>query len=195
MIANQETMIMFFGILLPENSALNILEMPTITGYNISVGALLTGIVAIVGVIVTYITFYYQKKYQRLSSIMEAFRLLNDDVHRKAREATYNMYRAYNKGELDAYDRVDVKDQIAMVRADFDQMGSLVRNNLIPRDEFLSAYWHTILLCWKALEHNIEEQCSLRQNPKYMENFRSLKAEATVYWHKHHPQVREIIIH
>jgi hypothetical protein len=38
-----------------------------------------------------------------------------------------------------------------MVRADFNQMGSLINNGLIPERPFLEQYYNTILISWKAL--------------------------------------------
>jgi hypothetical protein len=79
-----------------------------------------------------------------------------------------------------------------MVRADFDQMGILLVNNLIPKDVFLGAYWHTVLLCWKALKQNIANERDVRANPSYMQYFQKLKVEAESYWREHHSEVKEI---
>ena len=45
-----------------------------------------------------------------------------------------------------------------MVLADFDQMGSLIENKLIPKDPFLQAYWNTIISSYEVLEVSKEKR-------------------------------------
>jgi hypothetical protein len=45
-----------------------------------------------------------------------------------------------------------------IVRSDFNQMGSLINNGLLPEKSFLEQYYNTILISWKALERSIAEQ-------------------------------------
>ena len=83
----------------------------------------------------------------------------------------------------------------AMVKADLDQMGALVMNKVIPKKEFLQLYWHTILLCWKALYEDIQKERNNRKNPKYMEYFEDLKKEAEKHWHTNHNEIKFIEIY
>jgi hypothetical protein len=151
-----------------------------------------------VGVGVASITIYYQKKQYKLSALIEVFKLLNSSDHREARKIIYGKY----KGKADIHSSsfrealakqentdIIIQDSQAMVRADFDQMGALSKNELIPECPFLDAYWHTVLMCWKALEGDIVGQRNQRQNPAYMKNFEELKNKAEAYRKKVHADV------
>jgi hypothetical protein len=130
-----------------------------------------------------------------MDSLMEVFKILNEDDHRKARRTTYKVFKEYESGILDAFSKKGVEGEIAKVRADMDQMGTLVHHNLIPRKVFLEAYWNTILVCWKALENNIEQERIRRQYPTYMKYFQELKDQARRYWKKYHTEVRHIDVY
>ena len=63
-----------------------------------------------------------------------------------------------------------------------DQMGILIEERLVDEALFLKAYWNTVLVMWKALEKNIEEERSLRQDyPGYMKHFQALNQKAMKY--------------
>jgi len=155
-------------------------------------------IVAAVGVIVAIITFYYQRKQYELGALIEAFKLLNSPDHREARTITYGKFKGKSdirssriREALARHENTDIlmEESQAMVRADFDQMGALIKNKLIPETAFLDVYWHTVLMCWKALENEIKEQRNQRQNPPYMINFEELKKRAESYRKKVHQDV------
>ena len=40
-----------------------------------------------------------------------------------------------------------LKESKEIVKADFDQIGSLLKNNEISKDEFIKIYWHEVLKC------------------------------------------------
>jgi hypothetical protein len=96
--------------------------------------------------------------------------------------------------EREAFQDENIKKSIAMVRADMDQIGTLYHHNLIPREIFLEAYWNTVLICWKALRENIEEERIQRGYPTYMKYFEELKEECESYGKKYHPGVKPQII-
>lgn len=154
---------------------------------------LIASIAATIGLPVSLITFYYQKKQQKFNALIEVFQLLNNEEHRQARAKVYDVYKQFSEGNVSAFK--ENQSTIAMVRADFDQMGTLIDNNLIPKKIFLEVYWHTILISWKALEKNIEDEIRIRANPSYMKYFKKLKDEAENYWQKNHPEVKYLKIY
>ena len=152
----------------------------------------ITIIVAFASAAVSAFAIYYRKKQYEVTSkqyslnaLMEVFHLLNNETHRMARQAVYRHYRerADGKSESD-----EVSQQIAMVRSDFDMIGTFIRNGLLSKDIFLDAYWDTTLVCWKALEDNIRKERKLRQNQNYMANFEYLASEAQLYKEKYLPR-------
>ncbi len=66
------------------------------------------------------------------------------------------------------------KESAEIVKADFDQIGSLVENKAVPRDEFLKIYWFEVLKIWKVLfKDEIENIRAM--DPGYMRKFETLK--------------------
>jgi hypothetical protein len=120
---------------------------------------------------------------------LEIFKLLNNETHRTARE------NVYNANSTDAFTAGSMKDSIAMVRADFNQVGTLLNGKLIPKQAILEEYWYTIIICWEALENHIAEERIMRRYPTYMQNFERQKNDAKLYWKKNHPEVRKVNIY
>ena len=71
----------------------------------------------------------------------------------------------------------DVKNDVELVKADFDQVGALVKNKLIDKCTILDTYGLTIVDCWRHLEEHIKSLA--KDNPKYMSNFKSIAEEAS----------------
>jgi hypothetical protein len=156
--------------------------------------------IAIAAVLVSAITFRYQRKQYRFSALVEVFKLLNDEKHRVARRVVYS----FHKGREDCVGRLSlldlgfteetpkihiIKEYQAIVRNDFNQIGSLITNNLLPEEAFMDTYWYTILRCWMALERDINEERNIRGHPGYMKNFEELSRSADRYRCKKHPTV------
>ena len=152
-------------------------------------GPLLGGVAVAVGLPISAITSYYQRKQQRLNSMIEIFKLLNNEEHRKARR---KVYAAYTKGEIADKVTDDLNVDISIVRADFDQVGILVENKFVPKKMLLEAYWNTVLVSWKSLEDHIQRERTRRDYPSYMKYFEGLRKDAYRYWKKYHPETRHI---
>ncbi|AFU60300.1 MAG: hypothetical protein QXX64_03955 [Nitrososphaera sp.] len=156
----------------------------------------LTAIAVIVGTataVISAFTIYYRKKQYEimakqynLNALLEVFQLLNNETHRKARQAVYRYHRSRLDGKNP--DEEEVGQEIAMVRSDFDMIGTFIRNELISKEVFLDAYWDTTLICWDALKDNIAKERELRQNQHYMANFEHLAYEARQYKEKYMPR-------
>ncbi len=151
---------------------------------------LITIMVGITSAVMATATVYLRKKQYEaaarqvnLTALMDVFHILNNESHRKARHAVYK----YHRDILDGKSRndEDISEQIAMVRSDFDMIGTFVRNKLLSKDAFLDAYWDTTLVCWNALYDNIMTERKMRQNNHYMANFEHLASEAKLYKEKY----------
>jgi hypothetical protein len=103
-------------------------------------------------------------------------------------------FKEYNHGSRGVFQDEKFRKYVSMVRADMDQIGTFYHHNLFPRKIFLEAYWNTVLICWKALRYNIEEERLQRGYPTYMKYFEELKDECESYRRKHHPEVTPKIV-
>jgi hypothetical protein len=77
------------------------------------------------------------------------------------------------------------KQDVAMVRADFDQMGMLVKKGGIYKNEFLEAYGYNAYQCWEMLKDQIayeRSSVSDRKFDMYMKNFQDIAMDAFQYW-------------
>jgi hypothetical protein len=138
------------------------------------------------------ISFHYQKKRQELGAILEAFRILNNNEHRSARQLVYSAAKQYDEGMKDIFkNSTIIQNSAAMVRADMDQIGLLVINGLIPRDLFLSPYLNTVIICWKALKDHIEDERKERRYPRYMKYFETLYEDAERYARENNIDTKE----
>jgi hypothetical protein len=63
---------------------------------------------------------------------------------------------------------------VEMVRATFDHIGTLFNNNLIPKEPLLEALWGTARVCWICLEDNIMIERDKRGTEYYMVYFKYL---------------------
>jgi hypothetical protein len=72
-----------------------------------------------------------------------------------------------------------------MVRADFDQMGMLVKKGAIYKNEFLEAYGYNAYQCWEMLKDQIiyeRSSVSDRKFDMYMKNYEDIAMDALQYW-------------
>jgi hypothetical protein len=128
---------------------------------------------------------------EQRQGLSQVFQLLNDNAHRNARRRIYNLYQEYDDSRKEKIlKKMGVKDEdlkrinaihmesMEIVKADFDQIGSLVENSAILKDEFLKIYWHELLKCWKVLDDDINEIRKTLRDDNYMINFEKLKGYA-----------------
>jgi hypothetical protein len=150
--------------------------------------SIIVAVAAAVGIPTAAFTIYYQRKQQRLNAIKQAYEILNNKEHRKAREDVYDAFKKYKSGEKHIFESEPVKSSAAMVRADLDQIGLLITHKLIPKDFFLEVYWNTVLICWKALEDDVNYQRQKRDYPSYMYYFEQLKKWSENYKKENYPE-------
>lgn len=145
----------------------------------------ITAIALIVQGIILAINRNDQKQLGKLNALSEIFIRLNTDEHRLARRQVYTAYDDYKTSKNpDIFDRKPFYDAVNMVQADFDQIGLLIKNKLVPLDAFMDIHADTVILCWKSLEIHITRQRESRNYPEYMKNFQDLFNLAKKYWEK-----------
>jgi|ERR687888_335427 hypothetical protein len=134
---------------------------------------------------IAVMTYFFHTKQHRLNGLMEAFKLLNNEDRRKARDLVYAIFEIYSDNhDLKTFVEESHKKYVEMVRSDLDQMGALVRNGTIQKKGFLEAYGETSYRCWNALKAHIEKERIGRNFEHYMQNFQWLSDEAVKYWHR-----------
>lgn len=147
-------------------------------------------------------TFRIGQHNKKNEGLRYVFELLDDNGHRNARRRIINLYDEKDEKRQEKILRLmgvkeeDIKRKEAIliesqeiVKADFDEIGSLLKNNEIPQDEFIKIYWRDILKCWQVLQENIKKiQKTIDKN--YMENFQKLKDIATEYA-KHNMEIKD----
>jgi hypothetical protein len=137
-----------------------------------SFASIVAAVAATITAIVGFISFWYYRKEHRLNGLIQAFKVLNDSKHREARYRVYSAFASYNKNKnLDVFVDEHQKEFTEIVRADFDQMGALVKNKAIQKQGFLQAYGETSYKCWNALRDHIQRERKLRNFENYMESF------------------------
>jgi hypothetical protein len=73
------------------------------------------------------------------------------------------------------------KESQEIVKTDFDQIGTLLKNKEIPKGEFIKIYWHDVLKCWQVLDNDIKGLRETLNDDTYMENFQYLEKIAREY--------------
>ena len=126
--------------------------------------SVITIAIAVASAIVAILSFHYNSKMNKLNSLVKAFEILNDNAHRNARIRLYRVAELPHHHRQEAHLRslgVEDKDLRTivgesenMVLADFDQMGTLVKNKLLPVNEFLNVYWNTIISTYEIIYTN-----------------------------------------
>ena len=146
--------------------------------------------IAISGVVVSSITYIFNKKQLKQNQLSELIKNFNQPSHREARKVIYDHSQEkqisnrsfqllevdrtkFNEFEAEAKDAlIEISKNI--VRSDLNYAGTLVRYKMIESKMFIDEYWWIILNCWNVLENDIKER---RNNgiSNYMRNFEDLK--------------------
>ena len=143
----------------------------------------ITTTAATAATIIGFVTYWFYRKEHQLHGLVEAFKLLNDSEHRQTRKNVYAISNVYNNcHQIKVFSQDTNKKYVEMVRADFDQMGTLVRYDTIQKKGFLELYGETAYRCRIALKDHIKEERITRNFDYYMENFKWLADEEYRYW-------------
>ena len=133
-------------------------------------------------------SFSLTRRNEQRHSLEYVFRLLNDNAHRNARRTIYNLYDEKDRRRrkkilwvmgVKVKDLDRMEESAEIVKADFDEIGSLIENKSVPEKEFLKRYWLEVLKSWTVLRDEIKKIRQIDIN--YMENFDKLKCHAEEY--------------
>jgi hypothetical protein len=143
-------------------------------------------LVAVIGGILSIISFFYQRRRDKLHELSEAFKVLNDNTHREARRVVHtNLVTPAIKNLLGFDDDVTDSEVIRVcgdiVETDMEQIGTMARNKLFYEKPFLERYSSSIIMEWRKLAGDVQEQRKARQTPDYRQNFEYLNNTAIKY--------------
>ena len=141
---------------------------------------------------VALMTYFFFKHQHQANGLFEAFKILNTEQHRNARTTVYRLYRTYLENrDLNIF----FVDDVRRVRADYDQMGTMIRARSINKKQFLRQYGASAYLCWKFLEDHIQHERELRNFLPFMTDFEWLVQQAIRYWQSQGEDLSKIRIH
>lgn len=147
----------------------------------------------IAAVVIAAYTFRIGQRNKKYEGLRYVFELLDDNGHRNARRRIINLHgekdekrkikilrlMGVKKEDIDRKEAI-LTESKEIVKADFEEVGSLLKNGEIPHDDFIKIYWRDIYKCWHVLEKEILRiQENIDKN--YMQNFKYLKEKAIEY--------------
>lgn len=153
---------------------------------------LVATLVGIGTIIVGILTYFFHRRQLKLNGLVEAFKLMNDERHRLARRDVYLNYQTHKKRGGDISDFIppeNIRDSVEIVRADFDQLGILMRRGSIHKKAILDAYGLNGFQCYEMLRNHIEQERDSRHFDEYMRNFQEFAKEAYHHWWKREGRV------
>jgi hypothetical protein len=161
------------------------------------------------GVIVSVITYIFEKKKFdltskaedkrfRLTALAEAFRLLNDREHREARKVLYGNIGS-SSFDIVGVNRLTVNEESNIeglketcrniVRSDFNEIGTLIHYGLLEEKIFVEEYYWVILKIWSLLKTDIEIRRKEPGPPNYMEHLENMVNKAAQFAKEQYPDV------
>ena len=159
--------------------------------------------IAIAGVVVSYITYIFNKKQLKQNHLSELIKNFNQPSHREARKVIYDHSQKKNKFQTCLFNylkltkftefEAEAKEALIeisknIVRSDLNYAGTLVLYKMIESKMFLDEYWWIILSCWNILENDIKERRNTNNGiSNYMRNFENLKIMAEKFVKKNYP--------
>jgi hypothetical protein len=141
---------------------------------------------------VALLTYFFFRKQHQANGLLEAFKILGTDEHRKARRKVYRLDETYSKTKEPSSFHVP---EVEKVRADFDLIGTLIKTGSVDKKNFLRQYGPNAYLCWKRLKVNIDKERELRDFQYYMRDFEWLANEADRYWQWEGVDLSKVRVH
>ena len=161
--------------------------------------------IAIAGVVVSYITYIFNRKQLKQNQLSELIKNFNQPSHREARKVIYDHFQkkkqisnmSFQLLEIDRAKftefEAEAKEALIeisknIVRSDLNYAGTLVHYKMIESKMFIDEYWWIILSCWNILENDIKERRNTNNGiSNYMRNFENLKIMAEKFVKKNYP--------
>lgn len=132
------------------------------------------------------------KKQIHYLALFEIMKFFNDPRIAKERDIIYNAYRNKSLYSEDGeFQGQDLAGFAASVRGTFDQMGKLVKDEFIPKEQFLDMYAGAVIMMYKVLQKHIENEREKRKTRQFANYFEWIFNEAKDYWKKKFPDEQE----
>jgi hypothetical protein len=152
-----------------------------------------TVIIATIGITISLITFFYQRKQLQLRGLIEVMKDLHLPAHREARNIIYHGERAISKERFgilglepgDTEQAIKLSQDI--IRNDLNNAATLIRHKLMNESIFLQEYWWIVLRTWDSLKVDILARRNINDgSSEYMLSLEKLKDKAEKYAGKYH---------
>lgn len=123
------------------------------------------------------------KKQNEYLAILEIMKIFSNEVNAKQR---FEIYTANKNNSLYTEDgefqNRDLIFYVASVRGKFDQMGELVKEGYVLKDQFLDMYGGSVIRMYKVLRRHIETERKNRNSQQFAVYFEWIFNEARNYW-------------
>ena len=169
-----------------------------------------TVIVAIGTIAALFIHWYYYRQQNIIAkneinyyAMLEIMKIFNDTETARKRDILYSAFRdnrLYKNANGDIAEHynfsADVKfyrlpEVVASVRGSFDQMGKLVKEEYVQREEFLEMYCDPVIRMGKVLKRHIIRERERRGHGHFMIYFDEIFNDARIYWEREFPNIPE----
>lgn len=128
------------------------------------------------------------KKHTEYLAMLEIMKIFNDPRIADERNQIYYANRnnvLYSKdGQILG---PDLPVYVASVRGTFDQMGKLVLDDYVPKDQFLEMYCGSVIKMYKVLRRHIEYERNRRNTKHFSVYFETIFNESIAYWKNKFP--------
>ena len=136
------------------------------------------------------------KKHMRFLAMLEIMKIFNEPEKAKERHVVYTA----NQQNVLYKENGDIRESfsegmgfhnlpmyVASTRGTFDQMGKLVIEGYVDKEEFLHMYFDPVIRMGKVLRRNILYEREQRKSDHFMINFECIFNDARLYWEKNFP--------
>lgn len=160
----------------------------------------ITAIGGIVVAIVSIITYRSTQRRFRLTSLIEAFRMLDNHKHREARRVLYSRdnitslsFEILELGSPTKEGGPTIDDLLTLskdiVRTDFNEIGILIHYDLLDGEIFVREFYWVILRIWQLVKEDIMNRRNDVGPPNYMEHLEEMHKMALDYARENQPKV------
>jgi hypothetical protein len=157
-----------------------------------------------VAIFVAYWTVKNDKTNLKLNGLNLAFKKLNNPEGRESRRKILSAYYDYlvdNDFPIEytheyffqkhpTVDLIqlypDLKEDVEVVKANFDEIGAMEKNGLLNKKAFFDGYYGSLLRCYGALHGNIIKSREKTGSKEYSSYFQQISEDAVQFWEKYY---------
>ena len=132
------------------------------------------------------------KKHIEFLAMLEIMKIFNDDINAKKRDTLYKKFRTNSLYNDDgSFQGTDLAIYAASVRGTYDQMGKLVKDGYVLKDQFLPMYCGSVIRMFKVFKKHIEYEQRQRESKHLAYYFEWIFNESRNYWKTNFPDEPE----